>query len=160
MNVEYHRATLADLEQLVESRVEVLKAANDLDVSADMQKVAEHSREYYKKALSDGSHIAYLVSANGSLVGTGGVSFFQVMPTYHNPTGQKAYIMNLYTAPAYRRQGIAWQVLERLVSAALSQGISFISLETTIMGRPLYEKYGFVQMQDEMILSEEALHRV
>ena len=160
MNLEYHRATLADLEQLVESRVEVLKAANGLDVSTDMQKVAEYSREYYKKALSDGSHIAYLVSANGSLVGPGGVSFFQVMPTYHNPTGQKAYIMNLYTAPAYRRQGIAWQVLERLVSDALSQGISFISLEATAMGRPLYEKYGFVQMQDEMILSEEAVHRV
>ena len=39
-------------------------------------------------------------------VGTGGVSFFQVMPTYHNPSGKKAYIMNMYTIPEYRRNGI------------------------------------------------------
>lgn len=43
--------------------------------------------------------------------------------------------MNLYTAPEYRRQGIMQ-----------------IALEATDMGRPLYEKYGFVKMEDEMEL--------
>lgn len=32
------------------------------------------------------------------LAGAGGVSFFQVLPTYHNPSGKKAYIMNMYTS--------------------------------------------------------------
>lgn len=32
------------------------------------------------------------------------------------------------------------------------QGISQIALEATDMGRPLYEKYGFVRMEDEMEL--------
>lgn len=155
MNWEYHRATLADLEQLVESRVEVLKAANGLDPAANMQRVAEYSREYYKKALEDGSHIAYLAFANGVLAGTGGVSFFQVMPTYHNPTGQKAYIMNMYTAPAYRRKGIASHMLQLLVEEAKIRGVFHISLEATQMGRPLYEKFGFVKMEEEMLLPRE-----
>ena len=46
------------------------------------------------------------------------------MPTYHNPSDTK------------------------------SKGITSISLETTAMGRPLYEKYGFVKMNDEMELPE------
>lgn len=58
--------------------------------------------------------------------------------------------MNMYTAPEYRRQGIAFHTLDLLVKAAKERGISQIALEATDMGRPLYEKYGFVKMEDEM----------
>ena len=75
-----------------------------------------------------------------TLAGTGAVSYFQVMPTVHNPTGWKAYLMNLYTAPQYRRQGIATRILTRLVEDAHRRGVTAISLEATAMGRPLYEK--------------------
>ena len=91
------------------------------------------------------------------LAGTGGVSFFQVLPTYHNPTGRKAYIMNMYIRPAYRRRGIAGTVLDLLVSAAKEAGIAAISLEATDMGRPLYERYGFVGMEHEMELPEQRI---
>ena len=60
--------------------------------------------------------------------------------------------MNMYTAPEYRRRGIAFHTLDLLVKAAKEQGVSQIALEATDMGRPLYEKYGFVNMEDEMEL--------
>ena len=66
------------------------------------------------------------------------MSYFQVMPTVHNPTGRKAYLMNLYTAPQYRRQGIATRILTRLVEDAHRRGVTAISLEATAIGRPLY----------------------
>ena len=84
----------------------VLRAANKLSDGADMSSVEKESYAYYKWALENGGHIAYLVYDNGTFIGAGGVSFYQVMPTYHNPSGKKAYIMNMYTAPEYRRQGI------------------------------------------------------
>ena len=73
-----------------------------------------------------------------------------MMLTYHNPSGCKAYIMNMYTKPEYRRKGIANNTLKLLVEDARSRGINEISLEATQMGRPLYEKFGFVKMNDEM----------
>ena len=78
-------------------------------------------------------NFSWLVNGN-CCIGTGGVSLFQVMPTYHNPSGKKAYIMNMYTNPKYRRKGIAYRTLD--------------------MGRSLYEKYGFVKMNNEMELPE------
>ena len=60
--------------------------------------------------------------------------------------------MNMYTHPEYRRKGIALHMLDLLVKEARQAGIGFISLEATEMGRPLYEKYGFVKMNDEMAL--------
>lgn len=150
MDLIYKRATVEDIDLLTETRVEVLRAANQLSADIDMSQVRDQSGAYYRQALADNSHIAYLVFQGDKVVGTGGVSFFRVMPTYHNPSGYKAYIMNIYTHPACRRRGIAYQTLDLLVNASQERGITAISLEATDMGRPLYEKYGFAAMNSEM----------
>ena len=64
--------------------------------------------------------------------------------------------MNMYTRPEYRRQGIARRMLDILISDAKSRGIRFITLEATQMGKPLYEKAGFVPLKNEMILPESS----
>ena len=151
-NYEYKKATIADIDELVRTRIIVLRAANKLSNDVDMSLVEKESYEYYKNALETGEHIAYLVYDNETFIGVGGVSFYQVMLTYHNPTGKKAYIMNMYTASEYRRQGIAFHTLDLLVKDIRKQGVSQITLEATEMGRPLYEKCGFVKMEDEMEL--------
>lgn len=110
-----------------------------------MSEVRKHTEEYYNMALANGSHLAVLVyDENQSVVGTGGISYYQVMPTYCNPDGRKAYIMNMYTAPEYCRQGIAMKTLDILVRDAVKRGIKHITLEATEAGRPLYEKYGLL----------------
>lgn len=149
---EYKKAMTKDIAELVRTRVIVLRAANKLSDDVDMSIVEQESYAYYKRAVETGEHMAYLVYDKETFIGAGGVSFYQVMPTYHNPSGKKAYIMNMYTAPEYRRQGIAFHTLDLLVKAAKERGISQIALEATDMGRPLYEKYGFVKMEDEMEL--------
>ena len=150
--IKYKKATIEDIDELTATRIEVLRAANKLDADVDMYEVERQSREYYTKALSDGSHTAYLVFDDDLFIGAGGVSYYRVMPTYHNPSGLKAYIMNMYTAPEYRRRGIAYKTLDLLVNDARNKGITAISLEATDMGRPLYEKYGFIKMNNEMEL--------
>lgn len=156
MELTYKRCMLEDLDVLTETRIEVLRAANLLSDDVDMEEVREQSRIYYEKALQDGSHVAYLVYDGDVFVGAGGVSFYQVMPTYHDPSGRKACIMNMYTKPAYRRRGIARRTLGLLVDECRAAGVTAITLEATDAGRPLYEAYGFVPMTHEMELPEEA----
>ena len=152
MNLRFVKATLDDIDLLVKTRIEVLRAANRLSDDTDLREVERESRRYYQETLRNGMHTAYLVFDEDLFVGAGGVSYFQVMPTYHNPSGWKAYIMNMYTRPEYRRQGIASRMLDLLVRDAKDRGVSFITLEATEMGRPLYEKYGFTSMENEMEL--------
>ena len=154
MDLIFRKATVDDLDLLTKTRTEVLRAVNRLPDGTDMSDVEKQSRAYYEKALRDGTHTACLVFDGDRWVGAGGISYYQVMPTYHNPSGKKAYIMNMYTHPEYRRRGIASGVLDLLVEDARSKQIAFISLEATAMGRPVYEKYGFVPMDDEMILPD------
>lgn len=152
MNITYKQANLDDIELLVKLRIIVLREANHLDDSADMSEVKAQSYDYYRKAILNGECIVYLVFDDDKLVGCGGVSFFRIMPTCHNPTGKKAYLMNIYTSPEYRRKGIAYKTLDLLIKATREKGINHIILEATAMGRPMYEKYGFTKMNDEMEL--------
>lgn len=149
---EYRKATTNDIDELVRTRIIVLRAANKLSEDTDMTQVEKESYDYYAKALQTSEHTAYLVYDEEMFIGAGGVSFYQVMPTYHNPSGKKAYIMNMYTAPEYRRQGVAYKALDLVVKEAKARGITQISLDASEVGRKLYEKYGFVPMKDEMEL--------
>lgn len=150
LNLIYKKGTIEDIDLLTKTRIEVLRAANNLTSDIDMAEVERESYEYYRQAFQDDTHTAYLVFDDDKFVGSGGVSYYQVMPTYHNPSGKKAYIMNMYTHPSYRRNGIAIKTLALLVEDAKKRGINSISLEATEMGRPLYEKFGFVKMSNEM----------
>ena len=51
------------------------------------------------------------------------------------------------------------QDLDRLVREAEGRGVTAVSLEATDMGRPLYEAYGFVAMENEMELPESYFRR-
>ncbi|WP_320930117.1 GNAT family N-acetyltransferase [Hungatella sp.] len=148
----YRRAGSHDKELLTRLRLEVLRAANGLEEDVDLSRTELESRRYYETCFPEDSHAAWLVFDGEEVVGTGAVSFYQVMPTYHNPSGKKAYIMNMYTRPDYRRRGIAYRVLELLTAEAEMRQIDVVTLEATAAGRPLYEAFGFTAMRDEMEL--------
>ncbi len=52
-------------------------------------------------------------------------------------------ILNMYTIPEVRRQGISSMILERLLAEAKSMGISKVALHTSKDGEILYRKFGF-----------------
>lgn len=148
----YRRAGSHDRELLTRLRLEVLRAANGLEEDVDLSRTELESRRYYETCFPEDSHAAWLVFDGEEVVGTGAVSFYKVMPTYHNPSGKKAYIMNMYTRPDYRRRGIARRVLELLTAEAEMRQIDAVTLEAAAAGRPLYEAFGFTAMRDEMEL--------
>jgi ribosomal protein S18 acetylase RimI-like enzyme len=56
---------------------------------------------------------------------------------------KRGYVTGVYTAPAYRRQGVARQLLELLIAHAREHGIQRLMLYPSEMGAPLYESLGF-----------------
>lgn len=66
---EYKIATMEDIDELVRTRIIVLRAANKLSDDVDMSVVEEESYAYYRRALENREHIAYLVYDNGIFIG-------------------------------------------------------------------------------------------
>lgn len=74
-----------------------------------------------------------------------------LLPTFDHPTGKRAHLMNVYTEPAHRRQGISRRLVETLMQEAQARGVTEISLDATAVGRPLYRSLGFQDNEEGMV---------
>lgn len=152
-NFLFRRASVDDLDLLLDTRIKVLLAVNQLPADTDMSAILDTTRTYYREYLGSDSHTAYLAFDNGALAACGAICYYQLMPTYHNPSGKMGYIMNMYTHPPYRRRGLATKILDLLIEDAVGKGVRHIQLDATAQGRPVYEKYGFHPMPAELAYS-------
>lgn len=76
----------------------------------------------------------------------------RTIPTPGHPTGRRAHLMNVYTAPAYRRRGLAKRLLTMLHREAAGRGVTEITLDATEAGRRLYESMGYAASDECMYL--------
>ena len=154
MGYIYTKATRDDIAFLTKTRIWVLRAANRLSEAADMSLVEQESRHYDEAALASGEHTAYLVFDKKRFIGAGGISFYRVMPTYDNPTGRKAYNHEYVHRARMPRMGHCKQgtSFAGLRSEAAQRFLH--SLEATAMGKPVYEKYGFIKVEHDYKLPE------
>ena len=93
--------------------------------------------------LEAGAQTTLLAMDGEKAVGCATICYMTWLPSLGHPTGCRAHLMNVYTAPAYRRQGLARQMVRGLMDDAKARGVTEISLDATEAGRPLYEALGF-----------------
>ena len=93
--------------------------------------------------LAHGNQTTLLAMDGDRPVGCATLCYLTLLPTLDHPTGQRAHLMNVYTSPEARRQGVARQLVTRLIEEARSRGVTEISLDATEAGRPFYESLGF-----------------
>lgn len=151
-DLSIRQATLADLDLLMAWRMEVLHCVFALPEDSDMTALWQANRDYYNRALADGTHTACLAYYNSEIIGCGGICLHNEMPSPDNPNGRCGYLMNIYVRPAYRGKGFANRIVRWLIGVALGQQTTKIYLETSEAGRPLYRSLGFREMKDMMIL--------
>ncbi|MCL1806442.1 MAG: GNAT family N-acetyltransferase [Oscillospiraceae bacterium] len=108
--------------------------------------------EYFTSGLADGSFIAWLAADQEAVIASSGLCFYQLPPTFHNPTGKVAYITNMYTLPAYRKQGIASRLFELLLDEARAREYSIVRLHASKDGRNIYAKAGFTDSDGYMTM--------
>lgn len=138
--VEMRFATVNDMDALMSIRLEMLRVVNSLpDDYVFSETLVKSSEEYF----ACGNDATVLAFDDGRPVACASLSFMDIMPTYGHPTGKRAHLMNVYTNPAYRRQGLAREMVQMLIDLAESRGVTEISLDATESGRPLYESLGF-----------------
>lgn len=137
--MKIRKATLEDIPVLSEMRKRQLMDEG-FEASADMD--AELSA-FFHRHLADGSMVEWLAEEDGEAVATGAIIFYDFPPAFFDPKSIRGYLTNLYTAPAYRRQGIGGMMMDRMIQEAKDRGAGLLWLGASKMGRPLYLKKGF-----------------
>lgn len=138
---------ISDVSTLMDWRAEVIRNVFGKEPDATL---LDANRQYYIRHITDGMHIAIIASCNGRDCGCGAICLSEELPSPDNPSGKCAYLMNIYVREAFRKHGIAHEIVAHLVEEAKKRGCDKIYLETTADGRSVYSILGFRDMPDMM----------
>lgn len=146
MNIIYRKLTEDDLETFISMRINQLReegATDEMDLSPALM-------DYYQRHLANGTFVSWLALDGDKIIGTSGMSFVEKPPYFGCPTGRIGLLSSMYTNPDYRRQGIARELLRRVVEEARAYGCGTVQITASDMGVLLYSDFGFVKNKNFM----------
>lgn len=142
--VKIRQATPADINVLAHQRIAMFRSIHGID-DATAATLEASTRAYLSCAITSGEYHGWLLEAGGEIVAGGGIIMHKLLPRPKQLRGgNEAYILNIYTEPAYRRNGFARRIMKAMMAWCHQQSIKRISLHASDQGRPLYESLGFV----------------
>lgn len=139
MGIQYRKLTEKDLDIFIEMRINQLReegAKEDADLRPAL-------RDYYMRHMKDGTFVSWIAEDEGKIIGTSGMSFVEKPPYFGCPSGKMGLLSSMFTNPAYRRKGIAKELLHRVVEEAKNYGCGTVQITASDMGVKLYTAYGF-----------------
>lgn len=149
MNIQIRKATISDMDLLIEWRMRVLGEVFAEHEAVDMDAVKRNNVTFYREHLEDGTHTAcFAMKENGDVIGCGGICYQKEIPSPDNIDGSCGYLMNVYATPQVRRNGVGRQIVEYLIEDAKERKTSKIYLESSKVAMRLYQKIGFEPMED------------
>ncbi len=154
MRVEIKRASVGQIDKIMDWRMEVLAEVFSEWNKENQEEIYQANFQYYSSMLPKEQHIAVFADKGNETIGCGGVCIYREMPSPDNPNGLCAYLMNIYVRKEHRGQGVANKIVSYLIHCAKGLGANKIFLETSECGRKLYENLGFADMINYMKLSE------
>ncbi|RGD40904.1 N-acetyltransferase [Coprococcus sp. AM14-16] len=140
MGIQYRKLTEKNLDIFIEMRINQLReegAKEDIDLRPAL-------RDYYMRHMKDGTFVSWIAEDGGKIIGTSGMSFVEKPPYFGCPSGKMGLLSSMFTNPAYRRKGIAKELLHRVVEEAKNYGCGTVQITASDMGVKLYTAYGFV----------------
>ena len=141
MAIYYKKLTEKEIDRFIELRIRQLReegATEDMDLTPAL-------KDYYDRHLADGTFVSWLAMDGEEIVGTSGMSFVEKPPYFGCPSGKIGLLSSMYTSDAYRRKGIAKELLSRVVQEAKEYGCGAVQITASDMGVLLYTDFGFVK---------------
>lgn len=148
MEIEIKKVGLSELDELMQWREIVLREVFAIPQEQSMSELLAENRKYYERSLETGRHTACFAYVDGKVIGCGGVCYYQEMPSPDTPNGTCAYLMNIYTAPTMRGNGVGKAIIAWLILDAKNIGATKIYLEASDNAYSLYQEMGFQDMNN------------
>jgi GNAT superfamily N-acetyltransferase len=102
------------------------------------------SEPLFERGLEDGSYQGWLAEGSpGVVVAGGGVIILEFHSHPRDPRPRRAWIVNMYTEPSFRRRGLARRLMEAMIVWCREVELTSVFLHASDEGRPLYASLGF-----------------
>jgi GNAT superfamily N-acetyltransferase len=141
--VVLREARLQDIAEIVLQRRRMYEDMGERDTRA-LEAMQASTSAFLEKALTAGLFRGWLVETHaGRVVAGGGMMIVPWLSRPADPEPRRVWILNVYTYPEYRRQGIARRLMQAMIEWCRQAGFQSVSLHASDDGRLLYESLGF-----------------
>jgi len=140
--ITFRVAMAADIESLADLRWQMSGEYQSDEVTHDEYIAA--FREAITDELAQGRYRAWLAEVDGHAVACTALIWWPMPPNLDEMHRRRGYVSSVFTHPDYRRRGLARTLMEMLIAEARELHITKLLLNTSTMGRPLYESMGFI----------------
>ena len=148
------RANDADLDILCYHRCAMFRDMGYED-AATLDPIDTGFCEWVQPRLAQGEYLAWVAEVgddgDSEIIAGAGLWLMPWPPHLVGPDKPRANIVNVYTEAAYRRRGIARQLVQTLLAWCRQEELTTVILHASEEGRGLYEELGF-KTTAEMIL--------
>ena len=135
--------SVADLEEILHHRRMMFYDMGYQDVSA-LDRVVQSSRPPIQRYLADGSYRGWFAMADGRVAAGVGLIITELVSGPLNPEQtSRPYLLNVYTEPEFRSQGLARLLTIKAIEWCRSHGYKILWLHASKYGKPLYDSLGF-----------------
>jgi GNAT superfamily N-acetyltransferase len=136
---------MEDVDLLVELRDAMWREIAEGMELGDVSEALDNTREYFEKAVPSGEYVCLLAEAEARVIGVGGMVIYRKPSQPLSPAGVEGYILNMLTIDEWRGRGVASAIMRELLDSAREAGVGLVWLRATEAGRPVYERFGFVE---------------
>ena len=154
MSLLLRQATVADAREIATHRALMFHEMGQLP-EASMPALVAHAEALLEPMLATGEYVGWLAApadAPQAIAGGAGAQRRQVLPhpdgTGGVAEGRHAIVLNVWTEPRWRRQGVAESLMEAVIAWARAERLDRLVLHASEAGRPLYERLGFVRTNE------------
>lgn len=103
-----------------------------------------HFDIWLRRRLSDGTYLGWFACDEDTVAAGVGLWLIDWPPGFDGFAGRLPYLLNVYTEPDYRKQGLARCLVNEAIQYCREHDYRKLRLHASVYGRPLYEQLGFV----------------
>jgi GNAT superfamily N-acetyltransferase len=134
-------ATVDDVPHILRFRRGMLNDMGPADEAA-LARMEEAAAVFLRSGFADGTCLVW-IAEDERPVACGMLHVVPWIPSAIDASTRRVWVHNMYTEPAYRRRGIAGEIIATMLEWCRSQGFASVTLHASEKGRGVYESLGF-----------------
>lgn len=141
-------AEQSDIPQLVHMRLSFLMEDQGGMLPEHKERLELDLPIYFHKNLGS-SLLAYVGEDKGNIISTVLMVITEKPGNPHFLSGKTGLLLNVYTEPEYRKQGVAGALINMAIEDGKKLDLAYIELSASRAGYFLYKKLGFVEEESK-----------
>ena len=142
-NITVHLVGTEDIPAMTAHRLAYLIEMQGERPPEYLEKLKRELEAYFSDHIRSDNFIALVAVSQNRIMGYGALVLRSIPGDLNKPSYLEGDILNMYTLPHVRRQGVGTLILEKLLELARSKGLSKVGLHTSKDGEHLYRSFGF-----------------